>query len=873
VKQFGQVSLVTVAVALASAAHAARAADAAPQPAASQAPANTGIAEIIVTATKRSENLQNVPVAVSAISSAALQAKGIFETSDLNNTMPNLQVSSPYGDQQPNFSVRGVGVGTEYNANAASPVGVYVDEVYQAFRATHGQQLYDLQQVEVVRGPQGTLYGRNTTGGAINFNTRAPGLSGENGYATIGYGTYNRVNFDGAAEFTPIEDKLGIRIAGTYVNSDPYLHNVLPAGLNTSVAGGASGLNTNTGISPGGTESWGARATIRFKPSETVDIKLKGYIARMKGGAAVPEPTGQSKTSDTINYTSPTFLMGSLFSELAPTGLVPTSYSRSANGLGINQVQDDTIGTARTQSQGVTLDVRIELADHLKLISLTGYDGGLYQQTQTDCDATPLRMCSIGYNSTFHEFNQDIRLDYSGSRLKSIVGAFYGTDAMDTANTPDFFNFLSDIRAAMGLPASYFNPGGGLNGTALPADALPTGIRATQLYRQVRTSAAIYTESNYAVTPTLKITAGLRFTHDKDEYRDGLTTYYDDAGDARMIAVSSFQQNGAYAPYFLAPVTTAGGTLAIPSYQSLGIPMPSPLSRDGSSSQLTGRAIVDWKPVQGVLVYGSYSHGYRAGTFNGLAYSNANQVYFVKPETVDAFEIGLKSRFLDNRAQFNLSAFHYRYVGQQGQVVDSSATANLVSLNGKIYGLEAELIYKPVESLTLNADLGLIHSAYDKATCPANAASIPKYPSQLGNCVVSPGGPVSVGGNPFPYAAKSSINLGFDWAALKTQNGHLTIHGDADYTGHFYYDAFGNYSAGPLPNVATGLYTQGGGDYWLFNARISYTVGRYTFAAWGKNLSNKVYYPFGISLENLFGNGYRVRADPRTMGIEGTVKF
>lgn len=129
--------------------------------------AQGGLEEIIVTATRRSESLQDVPLAVSAMSAEQLSKSGVFETSDLNRSAPNLQVSSPYGTQQPNFSIRGVGVGTEYNANAASPVGVYVDEVYQTFRASHGQQLYDLEQIEVVRGPQGTLYGRNTTGGAI----------------------------------------------------------------------------------------------------------------------------------------------------------------------------------------------------------------------------------------------------------------------------------------------------------------------------------------------------------------------------------------------------------------------------------------------------------------------------------------------------------------------------------------------------------------------------------------------------------------------------------------------------------------------------------------------------------------------------------
>ena len=860
-------SLVAIATVIASGAQA----ETGPAPA-----ANTGkIEEIIVTATKRSENLQNVPVAVSAISSTQLAAKGVFETSDLNNTMPNLQVSSPYGEQQPNFSVRGVGVGTEYNANAASPVGVYVDEVYQAFRAAHGQQLYDLQQVEVVRGPQGTLYGRNTTGGAINFNTHAPSLHGTSGFATVGYGTYHRINAEGALEFTPIEDKLGVRIAGTYVNSDPYIHNLLAAGPSTYVAGGASGLNRNTGISPGGTESYGGRITVRFRPAEGIDLKLKGYFARNKGGAETPIPTGQSKANDVISYTSPNFLLGGLVGALdgQVPGLIPASYSQSGLGLGINQIQADTVGMARTQTNGVTFDARVQITDHLKFISVSGYDGGLYQQTSTDCDATPMRLCSIGYKSTFHEFNQDVRFDYSRGPIKAIVGAFYGTDTITANNTPDFFNFLSDVRAAVGLPATYFNPGGGLNGTALPATALPTGIRATQHFKQVRDSYAIYSEGSYQITPTLKLTAGLRYTHDKDEFRDGLTTYYDDAGNARMYSVSAFQQGGAYAPYFLANVYTPTGTLAIPAYSSLGIPAPAPLSKDGSSSRLTGRVIVDWRPMQGVMLYGSYSRGYRAGTYNGLAYGSANQVYFVKPESVDAFEVGLKSRFLDNRAQFNLSAFYYRYVGQQGQVVDATATANLISLNGKLYGLEAEAILKPVDSLTLSASLGLLHSRYDNGDCPANPALIPRFPAQLGNCVVSSGGPVSVGGNPFPYAAKVSANIAADWVALHTGNSKLTIHGDADYTGHYFFDAFGDYSRGPLPAVASGVFGQGGGNYWMLNGRVTYTYGAYSLAIWGKNLTDKTYYPFGISIENLFGNGYRVRGQPRTAGIEATMRF
>lgn len=376
-KAFGHVSLCAVAIAMVTPAYAA---ENTAEEQTAQASEGTGLAEIVVTATKRAENLQNVPVAVSAIPASTLQAKGVFETSDLNNSMPNLQVSSPYGQQQPNFSLRGVGVGTEYNANAASPVGVYVDEVYQAFRASHGQQLYDLQQIEVVRGPQGTLYGRNTTGGAINFITHAPGLSGTEGYVTAGYGNFNRFNAEGAIEVTPVEDKLGIRIAGNYVNSDPYIHNRLAAGVNTAAAFGLSGLNRNSGISPGGTESYGGRLTIRARPTETIDLKLKVYAARAEGGTEVPLPTGQSKTSDVIDYTSNNFLLGGLFGQLAPAGLLPSSYSQSGRGLGLNEIEADTAGIAKTQARGAVLDARFELSDSLKLVSITGWDDGLYQQ-------------------------------------------------------------------------------------------------------------------------------------------------------------------------------------------------------------------------------------------------------------------------------------------------------------------------------------------------------------------------------------------------------------------------------------------------------------------------------------------------------------
>ena len=850
-----------------------------------QQESETGLSVIVVTATKRNENLQDVPVAVTAVSSEALANKGVFETSDLNNTMPNLQVSSPYGKQQPNFSIRGVGVGTEFNANAASPVGVYVDEVYQAFRSSHGQQLYDLEQIEVVRGPQGTLYGRNTTGGAVNFITKSPELYGQEGYVTAGYGNFNRFNAEGAIEVTPVEDVFGLRLAASYVNEDPYLRNQLPAGLNTSSAFGLSGLNLNTGRDPGGVQSFAGRLTLRLRPSDGVDLKLKLYAGESKGNTEAPLPTGSSQTSDVLNYQNPNFLLNGLFQSVAGAlgpapgaGLLPATYSQSGNGLSLNQVQLDTVGVAESKARGVVFDARIDLTDNVRLISISGYDDGSYLQSITDCDASPLRLCSIGYQSDFEAFNQDIRFDYDGGPFKLIVGAFYGWDKIESNNRPDFFNFTSDLRAAVGLPDTYFNPGGAFNGMGLSAASLPTGIRATQSFTQVRKSYAGYAEGSYEITPELKITLGGRYTKDKNEYRDGFATYFDDAGNARLITVSDFQQGGAFASYFLQDVRDELGNVVIPSFVGLGIPTPGGLRQRGSSGRFSGRAIVDYKPADDVLLYASYSRGYRAGTFNGLAYGSANQVYFVPPETVNAYEVGLKSRFLDNRLQFNASVFYYDYKGQQGQVVDATATANLVSLDGTLKGFEADLQFEVIPELLLTASFGYLDSEYADGACPTSAAALAalaaSFPAQVGSCVVSSGGPVSVAGNPFPFAAKTSASLGFDFTPIDTGEHKLLIHGDANYSGRYYFDSFKDYSRGPLPAVTSGRFNQGEGDYWVLNGRITYTHDeRYSISVWGKNLTNKVYYPYGIALENLFANGYRVRSQPRTYGLEATVRF
>ena len=814
-----------------------------------------GIEEVVVVARKREENLQDVPVAVTALTANQLQNQGVFNTADLNNAMPNLQVGSAYGETQPNFTIRGIGVGTEYNSNAASPNGIYVDEVYQAFRASHGQQLFDLKQIEVLRGPQGTLYGRNTTGGAINFITRQPEFDGTQGYLTAGYGNYNRFETTGAIDFTP-SDILGIRLAGTYMERDPYIENQLapgPVQVNPDLPGPSFGYTTEARDSGGG-ERYALRLNMHLA-LERLDVRFKAYMSDATGDQDSPQNEG---AGGFIAVSRGAF--GGLYG-IGLDDFLPPAYDASALGVNDLEIQADTIGTADTDTDGVVLNVSYELSDSLSITSVTGFDTAYFGLLPNiDCDGTPYYVCAIGYESDMESFNQDIRLAYSSDRIEFIAGLYYGDDEIVSNNQPNFFGFLSDTNAALGAPATYFNPGGALG------LGLPTPFRATQDYTQERESLAIYGEATYSFNEAWSLTLGLRRTEDEFAYVDALTTFFDDAGNPRAYFVSDYDPGGANGFFLLDEACSADGSACVPaSPGSAG-----PLNQDDESAQTTGRVIVDYKPTDDWMFFGGYSKGYRGGTYNGLAFQSAAQVYFVEPEEVDVFEAGFKSRFLDGRVQLNATAFYYDYQGQQNQVIDPNATTFLINLDGEMRGLEAELIFVASDSLRFNAGLGILDTEFDDGNC-ANATPSGAIP-QDGNCIFTAAGVIDVGGNPFPYAPDESANLGVDWDVMSVRGGRLRLHADAAYSGQFHYDTFGDYSGDAAP-LGVGPIREGSDSYWVLNARATWETDTWQLALWGKNLTDEVYYPNGINVEGSYDSTYLMRAAPLTFGAEVRFDF
>lgn len=824
----------------------------------------SGLSEIIVTAQKRSQNLQEVPAAISAFTADDLAARGVSETSDLMGSLPNLQVTSAYGDTQPNFSLRGISVANEFSASTASPVGVYVDEVYQSFRASHGQQLYDLERVEVLRGPQGTLYGRNTTGGAVNFITRKPSLSGTNGFLTLGYGNYDTVKAEGAVELTLAEDKAGVRAAFTRGKGNGYTFNPT--------------LNQDYGT----TDTVAGRLSLRLKPTDAIDINLKGYYAKNDPRQDLPYGIGYlNGRTDAAGY-----------SRFAPR---PELGGRT---LLQNEIQSDTGGKYFTNAKGVSLNISAKLSDSVGVTSITGFDKSHYRLAPFDCDGSPTNVCAIRYDSESKNFNQDLRLTYDSDRLKIIGGLYYGKDKIDTHNEPDFFGFLRPLLIGAGLPGNYsnipiavgnslktipafllnpsltpsspgycapivVNPAGyydartliafnadvaatnSAGGTAsqsacFAAGAPPFGpIKAEQRYTIERPSTAIYGEAAWEATDQLTITLGLRYTWDKVKYLNAKTV---------LFGLDGVTPIANLVPY------------SFPYNASVGS-----VNQSESSGELTGRLVADYKINDDVMTYASYSRGYRSGAYNGLAYQDVSQVYYLDPEKVNAYEVGLKTRLLDNRIQLNLAGFYYDYSNQQiAQII--GATSFLRAANGRVFGGEAELAFQASDKVRFDASLGYLNSKYTgNKVDPTNPASLT----------------LDINGNQFPNAPKWTASAGVDLTLIDSGRHKFQVRGDAQYMGKYYFDPFGSYGQSPcdrprsgsLVLAATPEIACGNPDYVLLNTRATYTFDeRLSVALWGKNLTNKFYYSYGLNL-NAFYLDYMARGAPRTYGVEATMRF
>jgi iron complex outermembrane receptor protein len=756
------------------------------------------IEEIVVTAAKRSESLQSVPISVTVLTSAQLNQVKLDTPSDLVTQVPNLQVNGIVGEGSPLFSLRGVSM-FDYSLNQSSPVASYIDEVYKGNFTLFGVELYDLERIEVLRGPQGTLYGKNTTGGAINFITHKPGFDTE-ADIKVGAGNYNRREVEGDLQTAVIPDRVAVRFAFTYTKVDGFVQNVLP---------GHPDLE--------GVDQYGMRLSFLYKATDDLDFTLR-FSKSMQDpqnyaiiDGRLPAPTATS-----------------------PGGVGFTGYFRTVNGtytgapLSNYQIAQDYTPRRRQDNEAVELTGEWTVSPADKLTSITSWDeGSLFNPEGTD--GAPYDIWKIPYVGKTRQVTQDLRLTSLGDApLQYIVGAYYQHEIIfnSTENevfTDPAFNTYNDYRDCV---ASSFGPGSGYS----IGSNINLGCNYFNSFDQIRNSWATYTDDSYALADWIKLRAGLRYNHDNGEQKNALDQLR--GSDQVPIANLGF--------FSLQPNGTFGPTLALPGSPGYNTVVNETRNQVLHNTALTGRAGVDFTVSPDALLYLNYSRGYRSAAFNAQFLFTPADLTTVKPETLDSYEAGFKTSWLDHRVQVDGAIFHYQYKDQQIIDVYPTGQQPLINLGkSKIDGGELEVVTRPVRSVTLRASAGFLHTDVQDGMLATG----------------------SIDGQELPYAPHVSGTVAMDWEAWQFAAAKINVHLDTNYNSKQYL---------ALPNE--NAISQGG--YSLLNGRLSLLSAddKWEVGAWGRNIADKFYLTNAVDVQG-FGFDYRHIGTPRMFGFDAHYHF
>jgi iron complex outermembrane recepter protein len=439
----------------------------------------TGLDEIVVTAQRRAQNVQDVSIAVSAYSGDALAAQGVVGVNQLENIAPSLQITNAFGSGQVNFTLRGVGF-SDYATLNSPTVGVYVNEVAYPIAAMTQGALFDIERVEVLRGPQGTLYGRNTTGGAISFVTNRPTSTLSAGI-TAEYGRFDRFSAEGFISGPLAGDTVKARLAAT------------------TIQGGAWQFNRATGVKLGDQNKTALRGTVEAALGEAVTATLTASWYNDKSdGLGLNLFTNLRRGSAGADRLTPP--------PLGP-GVIPADPSPRSTGWGTNAAFARLIGASGAAAKpfrdnegwGVNLNLKWDLGA-AQLASITAYEK-LKRREYNDWDASDAPDSEAYFNSRARVFSQELRLSSNGEGpLRWLIGGYYGDEDLNE-------QYFSAFQNTFGLD------------------------RVQTPYKQKVRTLGIFGQAEYEFTDQLNLVFGLRYEDEKRRLRD-LTTFVPDLGGA-----------------------------------------------------------------------------------------------------------------------------------------------------------------------------------------------------------------------------------------------------------------------------------------------------------------------------------------------------
>jgi iron complex outermembrane receptor protein len=756
--------------------------------------------EVTVTAQRRAESLQDVPLAVTAFSGDEVEARNWLRPADVAQQVPNMQISNPFGDVQPLFAIRGVSM-ISYNPSQASPIGVYADETYIGATYLHGLSMFDTERVEVLRGPQGTLYGKNTTGGAINLFSRSPDIdAGTSGYFTLGAGNYKTYRAAGALEGTLVDGVLAGRIAVNFRENDGFYQN-------------------HIGPDMAQTQHYAARLTLNYQPTDRFNALFKITSGKSDPRHSPPRAVGTAVGG--VNFAGNT--------EVIDPGFLEGSV--------------DETGKTEVDLTLLNLKLTYELPDY-SLVSVTSYYDGEYNQQQ-DLDGTSQPFFAMDWGSETDAFSQDLRLEskYEG-RFNFIAGVYYADEEINT-----------DI-----LHRDFF---------AVPAIASPNpliflisdGVMGSLRRRVdlIKESLAIYSHMTFDFTENLGLTVGLRYTEDEVK----LDYYNISRINGKPFVVPT--PNGPLVTDPRTDGTFIGGVGNQTPFDSPVNPInftwthgvltdESAPRRSETENEFTGTIGLNYRFSDDLMSYIKYSRGFRAGSYGeDLVYLDAGDDLYAKPEYVDAYELGMKSEFLDRRLRLNAALFYYDYTDQQftnnvglsGYLVNAGRT--------DIYGLELELLAVLADGWTLQAGLGLMDSEYKELEL-ADLSTPDPFDT------------IDLAGNQPVSSPDVNFNFASDYEKSFSNGYLMRLRVDGAFIDDQWFSAY---------NDLIGFEDIRQDAYWVFNARAAFSdaADKYILSFWINNLADEEYDVFAINLQGAAGYNYFSQGAPRTYGVDFTITF
>jgi iron complex outermembrane receptor protein len=701
--------------------------------------------DIVVTARRRSETLQNTPIAISAFSSEVIQRAQVRTIQDFQALAPGLNLTGR-SSTRPQQYLRGIG--TDQFTNAADPaIGVFIDDVYVARASSVLTALTDIERVEVLRGPQGTLYGRNTTGGAIRVLTAEP-TDNRMAIVEMGVGSFNEMIARATISGPVVGDSLTARATLFSRRDDGYL-------VNTRT--GARGGNDNTQL---------AQGRIDWRPDADLLVSF-GALHTVTGAGG--------------EYAQNTGLRPTLVSPRAPNAIFSTDPFRGDFNV------DSFIDRSVTQLSGRM----VWTMGGAELTAITAWRRSRAQDG-FDQDGSNLDIWRQNSTETSAAFSQEVRLASRdegplsmGGRLNWIVGAFYFDEDSNRFTTttfgPDSVSVL--LTRSRGLIAG-------------------TSYDTTLDFDIDTRSIALFGSSTLEIAEGLNITAGGRWTQDRKE--------------AGFVGV-----------------TPAPGIVPAPANFTL---------RDQTAefSSFDPKIGIDWQLSEDALLFASWSTGFRSGGFQALPTSAQLAAIAYRPESLEAWEAGFKTSWLDRRMTLNLSAFRYRYDDLQVQSIRDLGGGVLQSFvsnaaRAAIEGFEAEGRYRASRNFDFGLSYAYLDARYDSFVDPPlpglAGSRLPRAPE---------------------HQLRGDVTVGFDLGNA----GRIALRTDASY----FSSQFLAIGAGQIPNTTQPAYT-------LVNSALSFDLADtpLSITLFAKNLFDERY----LGAVNFFGAPPAVQywAPPRTFGI------